>query len=132
MFIICDVIFFFLISYNSILYLFVEYVLCEILWQFALIVVSILGMYGGMQGPYGNMSSNNPGYYNQNANMYGGPGAPMAPPPQLQQQAMPQPPRDEIMIMVPNSAVGALIGAAGSHIKQIIRDSNAYVTVSIY
>ena len=40
-----------------------------------------------------------------------------------------QSPRDDIMIMVPNSAVGALIGAGGSHIKQIIRDSNAYVTV---
>ena len=40
-------------------------------------------------------------------------------------------PRDDIMIMVPNSAVGALIGAGGSHIKQVIRDSNAYVTVCI-
>ena len=38
--------------------------------------------------------------------------------------------RDEVMIMVPNSAVGALIGSNGSHIKQIIRDTNAHVTVS--
>ena len=35
----------------------------------------------------------------------------------------------QIQICVPNSAVGALIGAGGSNIKQIIRDSNAFVTI---
>ena len=32
-------------------------------------------------------------------------------------------------ISVPNAAVGAIIGAGGANIKQIIRDSSAYVTV---
>ncbi len=42
-----------------------------------------------------------------------------------------QPPLSEgCQISVPNSAVGAIIGAGGSNIKQIIRDSNAFVTVS--
>ena len=35
----------------------------------------------------------------------------------------------DILIMVPNSSVGALIGTGGSHIKLIIRDTNAFVTV---
>ena len=39
-------------------------------------------------------------------------------------------PTETCQICVPNSAVGALIGAGGSNIKQIIRDSNAFVTVS--
>ena len=34
----------------------------------------------------------------------------------------------QIQICVPNSSVGAIIGAGGSNIKQIIRDSNAFVT----
>lgn len=33
-------------------------------------------------------------------------------------------------ISVPNSVVGAIIGAGGSIIKQIMQDSNAHVTVS--
>ena len=41
-----------------------------------------------------------------------------------------QPPTEMCQISVPNSAVGAIIGAGGSNIKQIIRDSNAFVTVS--
>jgi hypothetical protein len=84
-------------------------------------------MYNNMQGPYNQMTNNSPGYYNQsnNSGMYGGQ---MGPP--MNQPPTPQPPKDEILIMVPNSAVGALIGAGGSHIKQIIRDSSAYVTVS--
>ena len=41
-----------------------------------------------------------------------------------------QPPTETCQISVPNSAVGAIIGAGGSNIKQIIRDSNAFVTVS--
>lgn len=32
-------------------------------------------------------------------------------------------------VAVPNSAVGAIIGAGGSNIKQVIRDSNAFVTI---
>ncbi|ELU05631.1 hypothetical protein CAPTEDRAFT_229004 [Capitella teleta] len=38
-------------------------------------------------------------------------------------------PTETCQICVPNSAVGALIGAAGSNIKQIIRDSQAFVTI---
>ena len=33
-------------------------------------------------------------------------------------------------ISVPNAAVGAIIGAGGSIIKQIMQDSNAHVNVS--
>jgi len=33
-------------------------------------------------------------------------------------------------ISVPNAVVGAIIGAGGSIIKQIMQDSNAHVTVS--
>jgi len=35
-------------------------------------------------------------------------------------------------IGVPNAAVGAIIGTAGSNIKQIMRDSGAFVNVSYY
>jgi len=54
--------------------------------------------------------------------MYGGPVPP---------HAVQQPQTDVCQISVPNSAVGAIIGAGGSNIKQIIRDSNAFVTVSV-
>ena len=37
---------------------------------------------------------------------------------------------DCIHIMVPNSSVGAIIGSGGVNIKKIIRESNAFVTVS--
>ena len=62
-------------------------------------------------------------------NMYsgggGGGGGPM--------QQPPLPPTHEMsQISVPNSAVGAIIGAGGSNIKQIIRDSSAFVTVSSF
>jgi len=33
-------------------------------------------------------------------------------------------------IQVPNSAVGAIIGTGGANIKQMMRDSGAYITVS--
>jgi len=33
-------------------------------------------------------------------------------------------------ITVPSAAVGALIGSGGANIKQVIRDSGAFVTVS--
>lgn len=33
-------------------------------------------------------------------------------------------------ISVPSAAVGAIIGSGGANIKQIIRDSGAFVTVS--
>ena len=36
---------------------------------------------------------------------------------------------DTYYISVPNTAVGAIIGSGGSNIKQIIRDSSAYVTI---
>jgi len=39
--------------------------------------------------------------------------------------------RETCHIAIPNYAVGAIIGAGGANIKRIIRDSNAFVTVSI-
>lgn len=35
-------------------------------------------------------------------------------------------------IVVPDKAVGAIIGAGGSMIKQIMEDSNAHVTVNMF
>ena len=56
--------------------------------------------------------------------MYGG-GGPMQ---QIQpSSAQPQP--EVCHISVPNSAVGALIGSGGVNIKQIIRESGAFVAV---
>ena len=49
---------------------------------------------------------------------------------QQQQQQHQQQLAELSQISIPNSSVGAIIGAGGSNIKQIIRDSNAYVTVS--
>jgi len=40
-----------------------------------------------------------------------------------------QPLIDMCQIKVPNSAVGAIIGAGGANVKQIIRDSSAFVTI---
>lgn len=66
----------------------------------------------------------------QNQNFYpgglfgaGGPMQPMAP-------AGGQPQTEVCSVSVPNSAVGALIGSGGVNIKQIIRESGAYVAVS--
>ena len=42
----------------------------------------------------------------------------------------PAPAVDICQISIPNAAVGAIIGSGGSNIKQIIRESNAFVTVS--
>jgi len=98
------------------------------------------GMYGmpggpGPRGPYGNvMQQQDQGFYGPgpggpgpNGNMYNNGGGPM----QQQQQQPPHLPTTHEMcqISVPNSAVGAIIGAGGSNIKQIIRDSSAFVTI---
>ena len=40
------------------------------------------------------------------------------------------PSAEECQISVPSAAVGAIIGSGGTNIKQIIRDSGAFVTVS--
>lgn len=45
------------------------------------------------------------------------------------QPTTPIPSMDMCQISVPNSAVGALIGSGGSNIKQMIRDSGAFVTI---
>jgi len=76
----------------------------------------------GMRPPY---MMQDQGYYGggggPNPNMYGPGGGPMqAPYPSTHEMCQ---------ICVPNSAVGAIIGAGGSNIKQIIRDSSAYVTI---
>jgi len=44
---------------------------------------------------------------------------------------MGQPVNESLQISVPNSAVGAIIGAGGANIKQIMRESGAFVNVSI-
>lgn len=41
------------------------------------------------------------------------------------------PASESLQICVPNAAVGAIIGAAGANIKQIMRDSGAFVNVSL-
>jgi len=41
-----------------------------------------------------------------------------------------QPVNESLQISVPNSAVGAIIGAGGANIKQIMRESGAFVNVS--
>jgi len=41
-----------------------------------------------------------------------------------------QPANESLQISVPNSAVGAIIGAGGANIKQIMRESGAFVNVS--
>jgi len=43
---------------------------------------------------------------------------------------MGQPVNESLQISVPNSAVGAIIGAGGANIKQIMRESGAFVNVS--
>lgn len=68
----------------------------------------------------------------QNQGMYGGGGPGMyggGPGGMQQQQMQMSPSIDVLQISVPNWAVGAIIGAKGFNIKQIIRDSNASVTV---
>ena len=51
-------------------------------------------------------------------------------PPQQQGGVMGPPLNESLQISVPNAAVGAIIGAAGANIKQIMRDSGAFVNVS--
>lgn len=85
------------------------------------------GVYG-MRPPYPMMQQQGgPGFYP-------GPPGPPGPPNmynhiQQQQQQKEQQLAEICQISIPNSAVGAIIGAGGSNIKQIIRDSNAYVTI---
>jgi len=43
-----------------------------------------------------------------------------------------QPVNESLQISVPNSAVGAIIGAGGANIKQIMRESGAFVNVSCH
>jgi len=56
---------------------------------------------------------------------------PMSGPPGAGGGMMNQPVNESLQISVPNSAVGAIIGAGGANIKQIMRDSGAFVNVSI-
>lgn len=78
------------------------------------------GGYYHNAGPYD--TSN---YYTSPAPMYGGSGMP----PQQQGGAMGPPLTESLQISVPNAAVGAIIGAAGANIKQIMRDSGAFVNI---
>lgn len=58
---------------------------------------------------------------------------PPPPPPPMQQPGGMMPPAGEVcQISVPNAAVGAIIGAGGSNIKQMMRESGAFVNVSVY
>ena len=44
--------------------------------------------------------------------------------------APPTPPGESFQISVPNTAVGAIIGTGGANIKQMMRESGAFVNVS--
>jgi len=74
------------------------------------------GGMGGGQGGAGMMGSYQ-GSYPSSQGMGGG----------AMGQQMPL--TETCQVSVPNSSVGAIIGAGGSNIKQIIRDSNAFVTI---
>lgn len=60
----------------------------------------------------------------------GGPTAGLYPQGQQQQQQRMPHEIEESQIQVPNAAVGAIIGAAGANIKQMMRSSGAFITVS--
>lgn len=61
------------------------------------------------------------------------PPPPPPPPPMQQQPGGMMPPAGEVcQISVPNAAVGAIIGAGGSNIKQMMRESGAFVNVSLW
>jgi len=70
----------------------------------------------------------------QSQNYYpfmGNSGGPMSGHPGAGGGMMGQPANESLQISVPNSAVGAIIGAGGANIKQIMRDSGAFVNVSM-
>lgn len=91
-----------------------------------------MGMYGaGMPGGFAPIQQQQQFGYPAPPGMgYGagvvGPGPTMMPlgPPRRQQ------PISVINLFVPSASVGGLIGAGGSHIKHVIREANAFVTVS--
>lgn len=92
-----------------------------------------MGMQPGMMMPPMMHRVNGGGYYNagpyDNSNYYAAPmyGGSALPP---QQPSIMGPPVNEsLQISVPNAAVGAIIGAAGANIKQIMRDSGAFVNI---
>jgi len=94
-----------------------------------------MGMPPGMMMPPLMPRGNNGGYYHnagpyeQASNYYTAPiyGGSSMPP---QQPSIMGPPVNEsLQISVPNAAVGAIIGAAGANIKQIMRDSGAFVNI---
>lgn len=85
---------------------------------------------GGMMmmsmGPGGGFYPNNRAYPDINAGYY----APMYPPMSQAPMGSPVGTHNEIcQIAVPNTAVGAIIGTAGANIKQIMRDSGAFVNI---
>jgi len=78
----------------------------------------------GMRSPYNGHNTGGPSYYpSQQQGMYGNPMQQAPPPPSMLQVP------SVCQIKVPNSAVGAIIGAGGSNIKQIIQDSSAFIKI---
>jgi insulin-like growth factor 2 mRNA-binding protein 1 len=83
-------------------------------------------------GPNAGGYYSNPRPYDHGQNFY--PSAvyppPPPPPPPMQQPGGMMPPAGEVcQISVPNAAVGAIIGAGGSNIKQMMRESGAFVNI---
>lgn len=66
------------------------------------------GGYYPLSAPNGMMNQNYYSMYNPSAN---------------------QPMIEQCQVIIPNSAVGAIIGSSGSNIKQMMRDSGAFITV---
>lgn len=94
-----------------------------------------LGMPPGMMMSPMMRGVNTGGYYpgpydSQNYYSYmGSGGGPMPGYPGAGGCMMGQPVNESLQISVPNSAVGAIIGAGGANIKQIMRESGAFVNI---
>jgi len=85
------------------------------------------GGFYGMRPPYNQQQSQ--GFGGGYPNMYGGASGPSMQPSGAGGPMQGPSCNEMCQVAVPNSAVGAIIGAGGSNIKQIIRDSNAFVTI---
>lgn len=67
--------------------------------------------------------------YEPGQNFYQSPVYPPPPPPIHQPSVLMSPVGEVCQISVPNAAVGAIIGAGGSNIKQMMRESGAFVNI---
>jgi len=93
-----------------------------------------MGVPPGMMMPPMMPRGNNSGFYHNagpydNSNYYAAPMYGNSAMPPQQPSIMGPPVNESLQISVPNAAVGAIIGAAGANIKQIMRDSGAFVNI---